>query len=206
MENQRLAQQLQFIVEIDKLKTVLRQTLLIDSSRRENSAEHSWHLAIMAIALAEYAPEPINVNRVIYMVLLHDIVEIDAGDTFCYDTKGYEDKAERENQAAERIFGLLPDDQAPIFRAIWEEFEAGETADARFAKALDCLQPFLHNYHTEGGTWKLHNIHHGQVLTRMQAVKEGLPGVWPTIEQLIAISIEKGFLRSLQIDPLKSLV
>jgi putative hydrolases of HD superfamily len=196
LDTNRLNQQIQFILEIDQLKLVLRQTLLTDGSRRENSAEHSWHLAIMAIALAEYAPNPINLLRVMQMALIHDLVEIDAGDTFCYDTQGNQSKAEREQQAADRLFGLLPSGQRAFFREVWDEFEAGDTDDARFAKALDCLQPFLHNMQTQGGTWRLHNIHHSQVRQRMQAVKRGTPDLWNTVEGMIKQAIAAGYLKS----------
>jgi putative hydrolase of HD superfamily len=192
----RLSQQIQFILEIDKLKLVLRQTLLTDGSRQENSAEHSWHLAVMAIALSEYAATPIHVNRAIFMVLLHDLVEIDAGDTFCYDAQANQNKAEREAEAADRLFGLLPADQSREFRAIWEEFETGETADAQFAKALDCLQPLLHNWQTQGGTWRIHQVQRSQVLRRMQAVKVALPALWGMVEQIIDEAVELGYLRS----------
>lgn len=191
----RLTQQLQFVMEIDKLKRVLRQTLLTDSSRQENSAEHSWHLALMAVLLMEYAPEPIDVLRVIQMVLIHDIVEIDAGDTFCYDVQAHIDKAKREQQAADRIFGLLPDPQQAELRSLWDEFEAQTTADACFAASLDRLQPILHNYYTEGGTWKIHNICRSQVLKRMAPVKQGAPALWPLVEAIIEDSIAAGYLR-----------
>ncbi|HEX8673323.1 MAG TPA: HD domain-containing protein, partial [Longimicrobium sp.] len=155
MTEDRLSRQLAFIVEVDRLKGVLRQTSLIDRSRRENSAEHSWHLAMAALALAEHAPADTDLLRAIRMVLVHDIVEIDAGDTFCYDDGAHLDKEARETLAAERIFGLLPPDQADEMRALWDEFEAGETPDARFAVALDRLQPLLVNFNSDGGTWKL---------------------------------------------------
>lgn len=194
MLNPRLSQQIQFILEIDKLKQVLRQTLLTDGSRQENSAEHSWHLAIMAIALSEYAATPINLNRAIYMVLLHDLVEIDAGDTFCYDAQSNQNKAKRETEAADRLFGLLPADQAQDFRALWEEFEAGTSPDAQFAKALDCLQPLLHNWQTQGGTWRIHQVQRSQVLRRMQAVKVGLPALWDMVERIIDEAVDLGYL------------
>ncbi len=191
----RLTQQLQFVMEIDKLKRVLRQTLLTDSSRQENSAEHSWHLALMAVLLAEYAPEPINVLRVIQMVLIHDIVEIDAGDTFCYDVQGNINKAQREQEAAARLFGLLPDAQRAELRSLWDEFEYQTTADARFAASLDRLQPILHNYYTQGGTWRLHNICRSQVLKRMAPVQQGAPALWPLVEAIIEESVSAGYLR-----------
>jgi putative hydrolase of HD superfamily len=191
----RLAQQLQFIVEIDKLKRVLRQTLLTDASRQENSAEHSWHLAIMAILLAEYAPsEDLDLLRVIKMLLIHDLVEIDAGDTFCYDIQSNLDKAEREIQAADRIFGLLPPEQGDELRSLWEEFEAQATPAAQFAAALDRLQPLLHNQHTQGGTWRIHGIVRDQVLQRMRPVEQGVPALWPVVEQIIEDCVAAGYL------------
>ena len=146
MQKSRLEQQMHFLIEIDQMKNVLRQTLLADGSRRESDAEHSWHLAMYAMLLAEYAPEPIDVNRVIQMVLVHDLIEIYAGDTFCYDLKGNQDKAEREGAAADKLYALLPADQAAEYRALWEEFDRMDTADSRFAAALDRLQPILNKY------------------------------------------------------------
>jgi putative hydrolases of HD superfamily len=195
VQTTRLAQQIQFIIEIDKLKGVLRQTLLTDESRQENSAEHSWHLAIMAILLAEYAPSPdIDVLHVIKMLLVHDLVEIDAGDTFCYDVQGNQDKAIREVQAADRLFRLLPDDQKAELRALWEEFEAQETVAAKFAAALDRLQPLLHNQQTRGGTWRIHGITQEQVFWRMHPVKDGAPALWPVIQQIIEDCVAAGYL------------
>lgn len=190
----RLTQQIQFVLELDRLKQILRQTRLTDNSRRENSAEHSWHLAMMAIALYEYAPEPLDIHRVIQLLLLHDVVEIDAGDTFCFDPLGNQNKSERELRAAERIFGLLPADLATSFRALWDEFEAGETPEARFARALDCLQPFLHNLQTQGGTWQQHGITRDRVLQRMQAVQIGAPALWEFVQQNIHQAITAGYL------------
>ncbi|MDY6900528.1 MAG: HD domain-containing protein, partial [Cyanobacteriota bacterium] len=178
MQQTRLKQQIEFIVEIDKLKNVLRQTLLIDSSRRENSGEHSWHLAMMTMILAEYAAEGTDLFRAMKMCLIHDLVEIDAGDTFCYDVQGNESKAERELQAATRIFGILPEEQAKELRLIWDEFEERETPTAKFAAALDRIQPFLHNRETKGGTWKIHNINRNQVMKRMAPVEQGTPELW----------------------------
>lgn len=194
MDKTRFLQQLKFITEIDQLKLVLRQTLLMDQSRRENSAEHSWHLAIMAIVLADYAPAPVNLSKVLKMVLLHDIVEIDAGDVFCYDVQGNVGKEDRECAAASRIFGLLPPEHAQEFRQIWDEFEAKQSVDAQFATALDRIQPFLHNLQTEGGTWTLHRIKKDQVLQRMAPVKEGTPELWTWVEEAIAQAIEEGLL------------
>lgn len=191
----RLQQQMAFILEIDRLKTVLRQTLLTDGSRRENSAEHSWHLALMAIALAEYAPAGTDLVRAMQQLLIHDLVEIDAGDTFCYDAAGNENKAEREMAAAERIFELLPSDQAQTLRSLWDEFEAGETPTAQFAAALDRIQPLLHNQQTAGGTRKQHDISRAQVMRRMQPVATGAPRLWPLVLQVVEDSVAAGYLR-----------
>ena len=151
MNENRLQRQIQFIIEIDKLKKIMRQTYLTDQSRKENDAEHSWHLAVMAILLAEYAKDDqIDLFHVLKMLLIHDLVEIDAGDTFCYDEDGNAHKLEKEIQAAERIFNLLPEDQARDFRKLWDEFEARQSPESRFAAALDRLQPLLHNSRTKG--------------------------------------------------------
>ncbi|MGB3492398.1 MAG: HD domain-containing protein [Elainellaceae cyanobacterium] len=195
LQTQRLNQQLQFIIEIDRLKGILRQTLLIDQSRRENSAEHSWHIALMATLMADYAPESVDVLRVMKMLLIHDLVEIDAGDTFCYDEQGNLNKAERESAAADRLFGLLPSDQGHELRALWDEFELRQTPEARFATALDRIQPFLHNQQTQGGTWRQHGISRSQVMQRMAPVKDGMPAVWGWLEGAIAQCVEAGYLK-----------
>jgi putative hydrolase of HD superfamily len=192
----RLDQQLSFIVEIDKLKTVIRQSLLIDMSRRENSAEHSWHLAVMATVLTEYAKEQVDVLRVLKMLLVHDIVEVDAGDTFAYDTAGYTDKDERERKAAERIFGLLPSEQGQELRALWEEFEARSTPDSKYANALDRLQPLLHNSRTEGGTWRIHNVTKDKVIRRMEPIKIGMPEIYPMVEKIIEDACAAGWIKT----------
>lgn len=195
MQNSRLTQQIQFILEIDKLKHILRQTLLTDSSRRENTAEHSWHIAIMAIVLAEYAPPGTDIDRTIKMLLIHDLVEIDAGDTFCYDVQANLSKAEREIEAANRIFGLLPNDLGVELRAIWEEFELQNTPTSKFAAALDRIQPFLHNGETKGGTWRIHDISRTQVMKRMTPVEEGAPELWEYIQHLIDNFTRDGYLK-----------
>jgi len=192
---ERLDQQLSFVVELDKLKTVLRQSLLTDSSRRENSAEHSWHLAMMAPVLAEYASRPVDVSKVIRMLLVHDIIEIDAGDTFAFDIAGNETKVERELLAAKRIFGLLPHEQGNELRMLWEEFESGATAEAQFANAIDRLQPFLQNSCTEGGTWRLHSVARRQVLKRMDPVRLYLPKIWPQVLAFIDSACGKGWVK-----------
>ncbi|MGB3614441.1 MAG: HD domain-containing protein [Elainellaceae cyanobacterium] len=190
----RFTQQIQFIVELDQLKQVLRQTRLIDDSRQENSAEHSWQLAMMALVLAEYAPVPVDLQRVMTMLLLHDVVEIDAGDVFCYDVAGNVGKAEREAKAAKRLFGLLPVDLAQSFRAAWDEFEAQATPEAQFAAALDRIQPFLHNQYTAGGTWRNRRITRSQVMGRMAAVEFGTPALWPWVLEMVDKAIAAGHL------------
>jgi putative hydrolase of HD superfamily len=195
VQNHRLSQQIEFIIEIDKLKNILRQTLLTDSSRRENTAEHSWHIAMMAIVLSEYAPPETDIFRAIKMLLIHDLVEIDAGDTFCYDTQGYINKSEREIAAANRIFGLLPDDLQSELRQLWEEFESQNTPTAKFATALDRMQPFLNNGETQGSTWKIHGITRNQVMKRMTPIAEGTPQLWQYIQQTIDDFVTKGYLQ-----------
>ncbi|HYW08302.1 MAG TPA: HD domain-containing protein [Longimicrobium sp.] len=185
MTDDRIARQLRFVAEVDRLKSILRQTRLIDGSRPENTAEHSWHLALAGSVLAEHAPPGTDAARALRMMLVHDVVEIDAGDTFAFDTDGYLDKAEREEQAAARIFGLLPPDQGAELRALWEEFEAGTSADARFAVAMDRIQPLLQNFHGGGGSWREHGITRAQVLRRMAPIRAGAPTLWPTVLDMI---------------------
>jgi putative hydrolases of HD superfamily len=194
-QSDRLAQQIAFIVEIDRLKQILRQTLLTDGSRRENSAEHSWHIALMAIVLSEYAPPETDLFRAVKMLLIHDLVEIDAGDTFCFDVAGNHTKAEREQQAADRLFRLLPTEQGQELHQLWNEFEAQQTATALFAAALDRIQPLLHNRQTQGGTWKLHNIAHDRVMQRMQPIAIGAPDLWSFVQQTIEECVAAGYLR-----------
>jgi putative hydrolases of HD superfamily len=195
VQTNRLTQQIQFIIEIDKLKLILRQTLLTDGSRRENSAEHSWHLALMAIVLAEYAPSGVDQLRAIKMLLIHDLVEIDAGDTFCYDVQANEDKAAKEAQAALRLFGLLPVEQAEEMRSLWEEFEARKTPTAKFAAALDRIQPMLHNQQTQGGSWRIHGITRDKVMKRIALVETGAPELWLFIQQVIDDCVAAGYLQ-----------
>jgi 5'-deoxynucleotidase YfbR-like HD superfamily hydrolase len=190
----RLASQLGFVLEIDRLKTVLRRTLIADRSRRENSAEHSWHIALAAVVFAEHAAEPVDVGRVVRMLLVHDVVEIDAGDTFAYDEAGYEDKEERERAAAERIFGLLPADQTAELRALWDEFEAGETPESRFANAVDRLQPMLHNFVTEGHAWRQHGVTGTQVRARNRTIAAGAPELWRFAERMIDEAVARGYI------------
>jgi len=195
MTDTRLTQQIAFVMEIDKLKTILRQTSLMDESRRENSAEHSWHLAVMALMLGEYAEPGTDLTHVVKMVLVHDIVEIDAGDTFAYDAQGYTDKNEREERAAARIFGLLPDEQQDELLALWHEFEAIETPEARFANALDRLEPLLGNYVTGGGSWKKAGVTLAKVQKRMEPIGNVSAALGAYVQQILSDSVAKGYLR-----------
>ncbi|MDJ0774451.1 MAG: HD domain-containing protein [Mastigocoleus sp. MO_167.B18] len=195
VNNYRLNQQIQFIIEIDKLKQVLRQTTLTDGSRRENSGEHSWHLAMMTMILAEYAPSEVDLFHAMKMVLIHDLVEIDAGDTFCFDVQNNKSKAQRETAAAKRLFGILPENQGKELHSLWEEFEARKTPSAKFAAALDRIQPMLNNKATKGGTWQIYNITHEQVMKRMTPVEEGAPQLWDLVQKTIEECITAGYLQ-----------
>ncbi|MEC4803771.1 MAG: HD domain-containing protein [Jaaginema sp. PMC 1079.18] len=195
MDN-RIAQQINFILEIDKLKNILRQNKIADNSRPENTAEHSWHIAMMAIILAEYALPETDLLRAIQMLLIHDIVEIDAGDVFCYDTLALQGKSERERQAASRLFGLLPDDQGKFLLQLWLEFEETATPTAKYAAALDRLQPLFLNQKTYGGTWVKHDIKRSQVMQRVAAVQEGIPPLWSVVREIIETCVEAGYLKA----------
>jgi putative hydrolase of HD superfamily len=191
----RLARQLEFIREIDKVKSVFRQTMLMDRSRKENDAEHSWHLAVMAMLLSEYAIQPgLDVGRVMRMVLVHDLVEIDAGDMLIYDTVGRAGQVQRERAAADRIFAILPADQAADLRGLWEEYEARQSPEARFAGALDRLQPLMHNYCTEGAAWREHGVTADQVVARNRHIAEAAPRLWEYAEWMIRDAVAKGYL------------
>jgi putative hydrolase of HD superfamily len=192
--DRRLGQQLAFIMELDRLKGILRQTRVMDGARRENSAEHSWHLALCAVVLAEHAPPETELARVLKMVLVHDVVEIDAGDAFCYDATANVGKEDREQRAAERIFGLLPAEQAEELRGLWTEFEAGTSPDARFAVALDRLQPLLLNFVGQGGSWRQHRVTHDQVMVRMAPIQRGAPELWPAVVKLLDEAVTRGYL------------
>jgi putative hydrolases of HD superfamily len=191
----RLAEQIAFLVEADKLKSVLRRTPLTDGSRMENSAEHSWHLALAAMTLVEYAPAGVALGRVLELVVVHDLVEIDAGDTFAHDPVANATKAERELAAAARLFNLLPPDQAARVRALWDEFEANLTAEARFANALDRVQALCQNMQSGGGSWAAHAVTRGQVLARMAPVEAALPEVWPFVVGVIDRFCAAGIIR-----------
>jgi putative hydrolases of HD superfamily len=192
--DRRLVDQLVFILEVEKLKTVLRRTILLDRSRVENDAEHTWQLALMAMVLSEHSREPVDLLRVLKMLLIHDIVEIDAGDTFAYDNVARLSQVERELKAADRIFALLPGDQAAEFRALWDEFEAKITADSRFANAMDRLQPLLHNFFTEGGTWRTASVTSADVISRMAPISIASATLGELAEKLIELAVEQGFL------------
>ncbi len=195
MQTSNLLQQVAFIKEIDKLKYIQRKTRLFNSDRQENDAEHSWHLAMMTIVLAEHSDKPIDVLKVVKMVLIHDIVEIDAGDTFIYDSTKNHTNTEEELLAAKRIFGLLPTAQAEEFIAVWEEFEAGETDEAKFAKAMDRFEPLLQNTSNNGGTWAEFDVPYQKVYDKKKAIKQGSESIWNYAENLINESVEKGILR-----------
>ena len=187
-------QQLEFIMEADKLKDILRRSQVTGSKRRENSAEHSWHLGLMVFILQEYVKTPVDLNKVLSMVIFHDLVEIDAGDTFAYDDIGNQDKAAREEAAADRIFHLLPEQQAMHYKALWEEFETGETAEAKFALALDRLQPVLLNYYNEGRSWKVHQVRNDQVVERIRVLEQISEELWSYAVHLLEDAVHKGYL------------
>ena len=195
MNQSNLLKQVAFIKEIDKLKLIQRKTKLFNSDRHENDAEHSWHLAMMTIVLAEHSDSPIDVLKVVKMVLIHDIVEIDAGDVFIYDTVKNHTNTEQELIAAKRIFGLLPDEQAIEFIALWEEFEEGITNEARFARSMDRFEPLLQNVSNNGGTWKEFDVDYQKVYTKKKIIKNGSAAIWDYAESLINESVEKGILK-----------
>ena len=188
----RLEQQINFIMEIDKIKKITRQTYLADGSRPENDAEHSWHLATMCFLLKEYANEEFDVLHTMEMVLIHDMIEIDAGDTYAYDPAANKSKRERELKAADRIFNLLPQDQAEYVRGLWDEFEEGKTAEARFANALDKIQPLLLNDASGGQAWKSHGVHINQILERNERTPKGSEELWEYCKPILEQNIKKG--------------
>lgn len=195
MEREDLSKQIDFIIEIDKLKYIQRKTRLFNSDRNENDAEHSWHLAVMALILSQHSNTSIDLLKVLKMVLIHDIVEIDAGDTFLYDTIKNHVNTDQEKVAAERIFGMLPKKQADELIAVWEEFEAGETPEAKFAKSMDRLEPLLQNISNQGGTWKEFGVPYSKVYEKKQVIKHGSVAIWKYAEKLIDDSVEQGLLK-----------
>ena len=195
-KNIRLDQQLKFTAEIDKMTGILRRTMLVDGSRRENDAEHSWHIAVMALLFAEYTTQPVDISRAIKMCVVHDLIEIYAGDTFAYDTKGNLDKAQREEAAADKLFAMLPQEQGQEIRSLWEEFDSMQTPDAKYAACMDRLQPFLHNTLTQGHTWVGSGTCRSMVEKRMAIIKEFMPQVYPWVEQNLDNAIQKGWLKA----------
>ena len=196
MENNRLKQQFDFIREIDKEKFIGRQTYLSDGARKENDAEHAWHMALMTILLNEYANEEIDVLKTVTMLLIHDLVEIDAGDTYAYDAEGNKTKKHREEKAADRIYRLLPTAQKEPLRALWDAFEKWESPEARFAHAMDCVQPLMLNAATDGKSWEEHGVRLDQVLARNKHTAKGSEELWKyAYENFIAPNVEKGRLK-----------
>jgi putative hydrolase of HD superfamily len=191
---ERLARQIAFLVEADRLKSVIRRTPLVDVSRLENSAEHSWHLVLVIMVMREYGPPHIDWTRVMEMVAVHDLVEIDAGDVSAYDVEALAAKAQREQVAADRIFGLLPPDQQHYFRQLWDEFEAHATTEARFANAVDRLQPLIQNAHASGGSWRGQTLVRARVLGRMAPIEKSLPDVWPYVLDVVESFCASGIL------------
>ncbi len=195
--DERFEQQIQFLIEIDKMKSVYRRTILIDRTRREDDAAHSWHFAVMAMLLFEHcADRSADISRVIKMALVHDLIEIYAGDTFAYDVAGNIDKQQREEAAADKLFALLPKEQGEEIRALWEEFDAEKTPDAKYACAIDRLQPFLNNIMTEGHTWKEGRATKAQVYKRMDPIRIAMPDIWDFIEKSIDDCIDKGYIQA----------
>ena len=195
MDKERFQKQLDFILEVDKEKNILRQTHLSGYTRQENDAEHAWHMALMIYLLKEYANEDFDVAKAMMMALIHDIVEIDAGDTYAYDTKGLATQKERESKAADRIFGLLPNDQKEHLIALFEEFEEGKTPEARFAKTMDNLQPILLNDCNNGKDWRLHEVNKTQVLNRQKSSQVGSEEIWEFTKDLIERNVKKGNIK-----------
>ncbi len=194
---ERLEKQLALVIELDKLKSILRRTRVKSAEGRlENSGEHSWHVVLMAILMEEHANAPVDICRVMKMLLIHDVVEIDAGDTFVYDTAASQEQAEKEIRAAERLFGMLPSDQEQELLALWHEFEAAQTDDAKYAKALDRLIPMLLNYHNNGQSWKEHGVSREQALTINKRIEFGSVTLWDKAKELIEEATEKGWLKS----------
>ncbi|HHF3270949.1 TPA: HD domain-containing protein [Vibrio diabolicus] len=192
-----MGKQLALVIELDKLKSILRRTRVKSAEGRlENSGEHSWHVTLMAILMEEHANAPVDICRVMKMLLIHDVVEIDAGDTFVYDTAASQEQAEKEIRAAERLFGMLPCDQEQELLALWHEFEAAQTDDAKYAKALDRLIPMLLNYHNNGQSWKEHGVSREQALTINKRIEFGSVTLWDKAKELIEEATEKGWLKS----------
>lgn len=195
MSTDRLRRQLDFLIEIDRLKEIERQTRIVGGGRRENTAEHSWHLAMYALILAEHSDEDVDLFHVLTLCLVHDIVEIDAGDTFAYDIAAHVDKEDRERRAADRLFGILPEDQGAYLRELWEEYEAQETPESRFANAVDRMQPAMLNHHAdENSPWRRHGVTRPQAMRRLSPIGDGSHVLWEHTRQIIAEAVERGNL------------
>jgi putative hydrolase of HD superfamily len=187
----RLEEQMRFILEVDKLKSIVRQNYIIDQSRKEDDAEHSWHLALMCAVLSEYSNQKIDIVKTITMVLIHDIVEIDAGDTYAYDVQANASKHRRELAAANRVFQLLPEDQAITMRSLWDEFEEGNTPEAKFAITLDHIQPVLLNAESQGKSWREHQVKLSQIMNRNRDIHEGSEALWEYARKIIMENVKK---------------
>lgn len=194
MVKENLLKDMDFIVELDRMKTILRQTSLINGDRKEDDAQHSWHISVMAMVLSEYANEEIDIFKVIKMLLIHDLVELDAGDTFCYDKKANQDKKERELAAADKVFGMLSGDKGQEMRALWDEFEEMETPEALFAASMDRLQPMLNNYKNGGGTWQKFDVPQSDIYKRISPVKESSDELWKFVEYMLEDAFKKGLI------------
>jgi putative hydrolase of HD superfamily len=195
MDQHRLDRQLEFLLEIDRLKQVERQTSIVGGQRRENTAEHSWHLAMYALVLREWSNTDVDLSHVLALCLVHDIVEIDAGDTFAYDIAAHVDKEDRERLAADRIFGILPEDQGAYLRELWEEYEAQRTPESRFANAVDRMQPAMLNHHAdEGSPWRRHGVTRPQAMRRLSPIGDGSHVLWEHTQQIISEAVERGNL------------
>lgn len=194
MLKEKLLKDMDFIVELDRMKTILRQTSLINEDRREDDAQHSWHISVMTMVLSEYANEEIDTFKVIKMLLIHDLVELYAGDTFCYDKKANQNKKERELVAADKVFGMLSGDKGQEMRALWDEFEDMETAEALFAASMDRLQPMLNNYKNDGGTWQKFDVPQSDIYKRISPVKESSDELWKFVEHMLEDAFEKGLI------------
>lgn len=196
MSEKRLEDQIDFLIELDKMKTIERRSWIFSGGKLENDAEHSWHTAVMAMVLREYAGEPnLDMGHVLEMLTVHDLIEIYAGDTFAYDTRANQDKEEREKASADRLYSMLPEDQAGYYRSLWEEFDEAKTPEASFAASVDRIQPLLSNWLNEGGPWKEHNVKAEQVYRRMEQIKTGAPRLWEFADCIIKASVERGYLQ-----------
>lgn len=195
IKDEKLQKQIKFAIVIDEMKNVFRRNLIIDGSRRENDAEHSWNLAMLAMLFEEYSTEKVDLEKVLKIALVHDLIEVYAGDTFAYDAKGNKDKLQREIESANKLFGILDPVQGAEIRALWDEFEAKETPESKYANAIDRIQPLINNYMTDGHTWKEGDVHAPQIYKRMDIIRTTTPALWPIVEGIISTSIEKGILK-----------